>query len=108
MTGVTKRYLLMESRSDLETPDAGALRNLAARLRGEGHDVVLFLVQNGVIASREQPLEELRRSGVEVWMDEFSLRSRGIAGDRLPGIRVVGMDVVVERVMTPGVIAMWH
>jgi predicted peroxiredoxin len=105
-----KSYLLVESRSDLESPDVGALRGLAARLRKAGHDVVLFLVQNGVMTSGARPpLDEVAGAGVTVWLDEFSVRARGLASaPRPPGAQVVGMGELVRLLMAPDVIALWH
>lgn len=111
------RYLFIESRSQLESPDVAALFDLVRRLRKAGHDVVVFLVQNAVLlirtpptaSSPEGPLEELLRSGVEVWADEYSMSARGYGTQSPPaGVRVCGMPEVVHLLMTPGVVPAWH
>ena len=45
-------YLLIESRDPFESTGAARTYELAIQLRAAGHDVALFLVQNGVLAVR--------------------------------------------------------
>jgi sulfur relay (sulfurtransferase) complex TusBCD TusD component (DsrE family) len=45
-------YLLIESRDPFESTGAARTCELAIQLRAAGHDVALFLVQNGVLAVR--------------------------------------------------------
>ena len=75
------RYLLIESRDPFESVDATRWCELAAELKRAGHEVALFLVQNGVFPVRREPTRRDRarpEAGVEVFADEFSLRERGI------------------------------
>ena len=80
-------YLLIESRDPFASNDVANYYELAADLVSEGNDVVLFLVENGVLparaGARSDPLSALLRSGVKVLADDFALRERGIAADRL-------------------------
>ena len=43
------KYLLIESRDPCESGDVGNYFELAQGLAGDGNDVTLFLVQNGVL-----------------------------------------------------------
>jgi hypothetical protein len=109
MTG----YLLIESRDPRESSDVhGYFYELASGLARHGAPVTLFLVQNGVFPARRSsqtgPLEALTRAGVEVLADEFSLRERGIAADRLAaGVGAAPLDLVIDR-LAEGRQALWH
>jgi predicted peroxiredoxin len=95
------RYLFIESRSEHESPDVAALFDLSGRLRDDGHDVTVFLVQNGVLAVGN----DLGRQGIEVMTDRQSLVDRGLAPD---DARCAGMPELVRLLMSPDVIASWH
>ena len=106
------QYLLIESRDPFESNDTEFCRDLAARLARRGHEVTLFLVQNGVLPARmsahSAKLTDLAGKGVRVLADEFSLRERGIAGDRLAaGVQPAPLDIVVDQ-LADGAKALWH
>src|SRR5262245_37479657 len=104
-------YLFIESRNPWES---GAVREnyaLAEALAGAGHDVTLFLVQNGVMPAR-RGTEDSGLAGlagrVRVLADDFSLRERAIpAGSLLPGIAPAPIESVVDA-LARGVRALWH
>ena len=105
-------YLLIESRDPYESTGAARTYELAIQLRAAGHDVALFLVQNGVLAvrsgARRAELDNAIRTQVEVLADDFSLRERGIASAGLiSGVQAAPIDSVVER-MAAGWNALWH
>jgi predicted peroxiredoxin len=109
---VMAKYLLIESRDPFESNDAAQWTQLAKGLAGEGNEVTLFLVQNGVLGARRSArsaaLEEAAESGVQVLADEFSLRERGIAVDRLArGVKPSPLDVVIDQ-LSEGRKALWH
>ena len=104
-----KKYLLIETRDPFESEDCW---DLAAQLAREGNTVTLFLAQNGVMPARRcsqsERLTKLADAGVEVLADDFSLRERGIAADRLcRGVRPAPIDVVVDQ-LAEGRKALWH
>jgi len=106
------KWILIESRDPLQTRDVERQFELAAGLAREGHQVTVFLIQNGVFPARRSAtsalLEILSKSGVQVLADDFSLRERGIDGDHLaPGVQPAGVDVVIDR-MADGAKALWH
>lgn len=105
------KYLLIESRDPFEAKDSFNYYRLAAELAKEG-EVTLFLVQNGVFPARScresQRLTALAKAGVQVLAEEFSLRERGIAADRLAeGIQPAALDVVIDQ-LAEGRKAIWH
>ncbi len=105
-------YLLIESRDPFESAGAARTYELAIQLRAAGHDVALFLVQNGVLAvrsgARRAELDKVIRTQIEVLADDFSLRERGISSaGMIGGVRAAPIDSIVER-MTSGWNALWH
>jgi sulfur relay (sulfurtransferase) complex TusBCD TusD component (DsrE family) len=105
-------YLLIESRDPFESTGAERTYELAMQLRAAGHEVALFLVQNGVLAvrsgARRTALDKVIRTRIEVLADDFSLRERGISSASLiAGARPAPIDSLVER-MAAGWNALWH
>jgi sulfur relay (sulfurtransferase) complex TusBCD TusD component (DsrE family) len=105
-------YLLIESRDPFESTGAARTYELAIQLRAAGHDVALFLVQNGVLAvrsgARRAELDKVIRSKIDVLADDFSLRERGISSASLGGgVQAAPIDSIIER-MSAGWNAMWH
>ena len=105
-------YLLIESRDPFESTSAAHTCELALQLRAAGHEVALFLVQNGVLAvrsgARHAELDKVIGTRIEVLADEFSLRERGISSASLiAGVHAAPIDSIVER-MTAGWNALWH
>ena len=106
------KYLLIESRDPFDHSVVARQYELAAALAKEGHRVTLFLVQNGVLPARRGSLSELLTraagAGVEVLADDFSLRERGIAANRLAeGVRAAPLSVVIDQ-LSDGRKAIWH
>ena len=105
-------YLLIESRDPFDSNDVANYYDLASKLAAAGNQVTLFLVQNGVLAARgaakADGLDAVATSGVEILADEFSLRERGIAGDKLSkSVNAAPLDVVVDH-LANGSKAIWH
>ena len=105
-------YLLIESRDPFDCRAVAHQYELAASLVKEGSRVTLFLVQNGVLPARRGNMSELLTraagAGVEVLADDFSLRERGIAPNRLAeGIKAAPLSVVIDQ-LADGRKAIWH
>ena len=106
-------YLLIESRDPLESREVeDYFFDLAASLGRRGEKVTLFLVQNGVFPARRSTasaaLEAVAKAGVEILADDFSLRERGIPGNRLaPSVHAATVETVVDR-LAEGRKALWH
>lgn len=106
------KYLLIESRDPFDSADVAQFYELAGGLAAEGNEVMLFLVQNGVLparfGARSDRLAAVAKNGVTVLADDFSLRERAIAADQLvAGVNAAPLDVVVDQ-LADGVKAMWH
>ncbi len=105
-------YLLIESRDPFESNDVSYYYDLAAGLAKDGHDVTLFLVQNGVLPARKSSksdgLAKAASAGVRILADEFSLRERGIGADRLTkNVEASPLDAVVDA-LAAGDRTLWH
>jgi sulfur relay (sulfurtransferase) DsrF/TusC family protein len=105
-------HLLIESQGAWAGPGCERFVRDALALVGAGHDVCLFLVQDGVTAALPgavPSLGDVLRLGGRVWVDDHSLGQRGLAApDLAPGAEVVGMDAVAGRLLEPSVRAVWH
>jgi intracellular sulfur oxidation DsrE/DsrF family protein len=106
------QYLLIESRDPFDSNDVQQLNDLASDLAKQGHRVTLFLVQNGVLPTRQgaksSAFAALASVGVEVLADAFSLEERGIPSDHLvPGVEPAALDVVIDQ-LAEGRKAIWH
>jgi sulfur relay (sulfurtransferase) complex TusBCD TusD component (DsrE family) len=105
-------YVLVESRDPFESSDFRHFLRLAADLAEEKHKVSVFLVQDGVFAARaglsDPSLERLSGAGVEILADDFSLRERGIARNRLdPRVSPAPLGRLVDF-LSEGRRALWH
>jgi len=105
-------YLLIESRDPFDSNDTQNLYDLAKGLKRQGHEVTLFLVQNGVLPARPCPvsasLSDVAQAGVEVLADDFSLSERGISRDRLAeGVQAASLEIVVDQ-LAAGRKTIWH
>ena len=106
-------YIFIEARDPFESRDTRFLVETAAALKGRGHEVTVFLVQNGVLAARRAAraphLPQLAEAGVRLLADDFSLAERGIGGGELrPSVRAAGIGELVEMLLREGAKAVWH
>jgi len=103
-------YLLIESRDPFESSDVGYYYELAIGLKESGNEVTLLLVQNGVFAVRplaQAPgLVALARAGVNILVDDFALKERGITKLR-DDVKVASIDVVLDH-LEAGHKTLWH
>jgi len=110
--GQMNRYLLIESRDPYESGDAADFCDLALELKRAGHEVEMFLVENGVLparrGARRTALDQVAAAGIGVAADEFSLRERGIVAAALAqAVRPEPIDLVIDR-MEAGWSPVWH
>jgi predicted peroxiredoxin len=104
-------YFFIESRDPFESRDTKFIEETALAVKDRGHDVTIFLVQNGVLAARKsaQRLDRLVDAGVTLLADDLSLHERGIKPDQLaPGIQQSAIDELVERIVREKTKAIWH
>jgi len=105
------RYVFIESRDPFESRDTEFIEQTAINVKERGHDVTVFLVQNGVLAARKSArrLGRLAEAGVTLLADDFSLCERGIqAGELAPGIQESGIGALVEAIVQENTKAIWH
>ena len=107
------KYLFIESRDPFESRDTRFVEETAAALIGRGHEVTVFLVQNGVFASRKDTCDSyvanLVTTGVTLLADDFSLSERGIQPEELyPGIQPSSMETLVDALVQENTKAIWH
>jgi predicted peroxiredoxin len=105
------KYVFIESRDPFESKDTRFVEETALAVKERGHDVTLFLVQNGVLAARAGTgrLRRFAEAGVTVLADDFSLRERGIKSDELaPGVQESGIEALVEAMVQENTKALWH
>jgi predicted peroxiredoxin len=106
------KYLFIESRDPFENNVVARQYDLAVNLVKESNEVTLFLVQNGVLPARPGSCSSLLSSaalaGVQVLADDFSLRERGIAADKLAdGVKAAPLSVVIDQ-LADGRKTIWH
>jgi sulfur transfer complex TusBCD TusB component (DsrH family) len=105
------RYVFIESRDPFESLDTRFIEETAISVKERGHEVTVFLVQNGVLAARASAgrLHRLAEASVTVLADDLSLRERGIESDELaPGIREAGIEALVDAIVQENTKALWH
>ena len=104
-------YVFIESRDPFESRDTRFIEETAIAVKERGHDVTVYLVQNGVLAARmsARRLGRLAEAGVTVLADDLSLRERGMTAEELaPSIRESGIDALVEAIVQKNTKALWH
>jgi len=106
-------YLFIEARDPFASRDTEFLERTAIALRQGGHEVTVFLVQNGVLAARQNGsdayLSRLVGAGVTLLADDFSLSERGIqAAEMRPGIQPAGIETLVDALLEENTKAIWH
>ena len=105
------RYVFIESRDPFESRDTQFVEETAIAVKERGHDVTVFLVQNGVLAARAsvRRLARLTEAGVTLLADDLSLRERGIKANELaPSVRESGIDALVDALVQEHTKALWH
>ncbi|ACK67925.1 DsrE/DsrF family oxidoreductase family protein [Rippkaea orientalis PCC 8801] len=103
------QYFLIESKSPFESTEVKYNYQLASDLAKSGHEVTLFLVENGVLATRSSiiPSELVNISPVKVLADDFSLEERGIEPAQMSStIQVSNITSIVEA-MGEGQKTLW-
>jgi sulfur relay (sulfurtransferase) complex TusBCD TusD component (DsrE family) len=106
-------YILIETRDPFESRDTQFVEQTAAALKQHGHEVTVFLIQNGVLAARrnarETYLPRLMKAGVNLLADDFSLCERGIETPELqPGVQPSSVETLVDALLQENTKAFWH
>ena len=88
------------------------VHELARDLATAGHDVSLFLVENGVFLARTNVCTDLvaalTGAGVGIYADDLALKERGITGEALSGsVTATGLETLVDHLEAGRKVA-WH
>lgn len=105
-------YIMVETRDFLETRDTEWVSSLACRLNRKHDNAALFLTENGALAARAaydaQPLRQLTKKGVRVFVDSFALKERGIDLRDLPkGVEIADIGFLTDK-MAAGAAVIWR
>jgi predicted peroxiredoxin len=106
-------YVFIESRGSFESNDNQFIAETATALKKRGHEVTVFLAQNGVLEARKNSqnsfLTRLAEAGVKLLADDFSLRERGVTAAELNSdIHTSSIDALVEILIEKDAKAIWH
>ena len=105
------KYVFIESRDPFASRDTEFIEQTAIAVKDRGHEVTVFLVQNGVLAARNgaRRLKRLADAGVTLLADDFSLRERGITSAELAqSVQECGIDALVDAIVQKNTKAIWH
>jgi predicted peroxiredoxin len=107
------KYLIIESRDPFDSNDAQFILETATTLKQCGHEVTVFLIQNGALAvrrnTRRSHLPQLALTGIQLLVDDFSLRERGISTtEMIDGIQESNIGALVDLIIREKTKAIWH
>lgn len=105
-------YLILESRDPYDSADWVAMQEMVIDLKKNGHDVTLFLLQNGVLPARKDTAFEkhftgLKALGVNILADFFALQERGIQ-DVVMSVEKGSLDRLIQLCLEPNTKTIWH
>ena len=111
--GDLSNYVFIESRDPFDSTDTNSVSETAVALRKKGHNVTVFLVENGVLGARKQAarskVPDIVESGVTVLADNFSLQKRGISMEECaPGLQAGSMAYLIDLIVKENTKAVWH
>ena len=97
-----KRFLVVGSRDLTEYVNGKYVPLVVEELRAKGHDVTLFLIENGVIAARNgskagKVLNGLSDKGARVYAEDVSCRARGVQ-TLASGISFSNLDFLADSI----------
>jgi len=107
------KYVFIESRDPFESRDARFVVDTATALKRADNEVTVFLVQNGVLASRDNAsgshVPHLLRAGIAILADEFSVCERGIQpAEMTAAVKLSNIDALVDLLLRENTKAIWH
>lgn len=106
-------YLLIETRDHFESLGVNQSYQLAVDLKNKKNDVKLFILQNAVFSFRTniaiyEPIENIIKKDIPIFIDEFSIKERGIDRKNLrKEIVVSSIDVILDHLVNKSKV-IWH
>lgn len=106
------RYLIVESRDPREYRGSAYILTLAGKLKDMGHDVTVYLIENGVLAAKNgskagKALFDLSTRGVKLLAEDVSLKARGI-GQIVQGVTTSTIDQLADLLVDGCDKVIWH
>lgn len=103
-------YTFISSRDPVDGDHS--VHQVAVDLAETGHDVALFLVENGTFLARKKICADLREqlagAGVKLLADDFALSERGIVDEALADeVDATALEVLVDH-LAEGRKVTWH
>lgn len=105
-------YLILESRDPYDSADWVDMQQIIMDLRKAGHNVTLFLLQNGVLPARrgtsfEEYFAKLEVLGVNTFADFFALKERGIQNLSIH-VEKSNLDHLIQLCFASDTKSIWH
>ncbi|WGL60012.1 DsrE family protein [Pigmentibacter sp. JX0631] len=106
-------YLLIETRDHFESLRVNHSYQLAVDLKEKKNEVKLFILQNAVFSFRNNiniydPIENIIKKDIPIFIDEFSIKERGIDRNNLrKEIVISSMDVILDHLVNKTKV-IWH
>jgi len=106
------RYLIVDSRDLTEYTSGNYIRKVAGKLKEDGNEVTLFLIENGVIAARKgsdvgKGLTDLSKRGTKIMADDISCKARGVA-QLAEGITQASVDQLADLITEGSDKVIWY
>lgn len=106
-----RNYLVVETRDAADHRDAARTLDLACGLARQGNGATVLMTDNAAFNARgaaAYPIDKALEAGVEIRVDTFAMKERGIGEDELAkGVTVGSMDDVVDHLIN-GSCVMWR
>ena len=106
--------MFIESRDPYESKDCNESFDLINSLSEKGHDVALYLTQNGVFCARNESSVTgfnalLAAKSVTIYADDYSIEERGILSNETHSeIKVTSIDKMSDLLMEDDRKPIWH
>jgi sulfur relay (sulfurtransferase) complex TusBCD TusD component (DsrE family) len=106
------RYLIVDSRDLTEYTNGRYIQKVAGKLKEDGNDVTLFLIENGVIAARKggeigKNLTDLSKRGAKIMADDISCKARGVA-QLAEGVTQSNVDQLADLIAEGSDKVIWY
>jgi sulfur relay protein TusB/DsrH len=95
--------LLVLSKDPYSTEIPDLVLNIGLDAKEKGNDVCLYLIEDGVTATRagsySEKISNVQSNGIKVYADDKSVAARGIEGKIISGVEVKDIEVLFDFIM---------